>query len=105
MGVDVLDDVAHREGSIPLLTCNCPRCWLLSARDAHPRKLPIFTVYSRPKDAPDSVIVRLWLNDGSTAGAWQFLDVDDAHRALERLGLYWMPRQPGDEPQIVGTWL
>lgn len=107
MDLDALyvHDVAHRSGSIPLLTCNCPGCWLMSARDAHPDELPIFVVYDKPRDALESVIVRLWLTDGTTAGVWQFLDVDDANHTLEQLGLVWMPRQADDEPQIVGSWI
>lgn len=105
MDVDALEDVTHRENGIPMLTCNCPRCWLLGARDAHPNKLPIFTVFNKPTDAPNSVIVRLFLNDGTTNGVWSFSNVDEAHHVLERLGLYFMPRDPTDPAPVVGTWI
>lgn len=68
--------------------------------------LSLWVVYDRPTDYPHGVIARRHaVPGGPTEDVVQgsHLDVLDWH--FSRQGLHWWPRQPGDEPRIVGVWL
>jgi hypothetical protein len=80
--------------------------------------LGMFTVYDRPKDFPHSVVVRrfwswsiLWPNGVRRAARHHdpeirgFFDLEAARNWCESQGLYRLPRQPGDDPKIVETWI
>ena len=72
------------------------------------RALEIWTIYRRPADYPIFYVVRRsfvrdggWLENDPEARL--AIDLDEA-RKLIPWGLYRMPRQEDDEPQIVETW-
>lgn len=68
--------------------------------------LPVFTVFDRPDDFPDWVVVRLFLGDGRPT-TFHFLaaELAKARRVLEGLGLTRMERSPHDSAYIVESWL
>jgi hypothetical protein len=79
-----------------------------SDRTTPPDRLVIYTVFDRPGDHPDAVIVT---RDVIEAGAirrlphlWSFPDVASAGGFLAGLGLHRQDRAPGDVPAIVEVW-
>lgn len=71
-------------------------------------ELLIWTVYDHPRDYPAEWIARCWtIRDGQPAPTTDIRrgPTLDAVRALLPPGLFRLDRQPGDEPQIVETWL
>lgn len=72
--------------------------------------MQMWTVYERPSDFPDDYVARRW---DIVRGAREPIasGVLFAAKTLEQLrellpeGLHRMPRQEGDEPQIVEVWL
>lgn len=73
--------------------------------------MTIFTVYERPLDFPDQVIVRghdLFASGGPPVAREEceaFDDLAAARKSLYLRGLSRMGREPGDEPQIVESWI
>lgn len=81
--------------------------------------LPIWTIYDRPSDFPDSVILReswswVFCWPGRTTGVAnltpaphcrQFQTITQARTLCRHWGLYCLARQPGDDPVIVETWI
>ena len=72
----------------------------------------MYTVYDRPVDFPNSVVVRRFTitEAGATADRLPFIvgpDVETVTTVLldRRPGLYNLGRQEGDRPQIVATWI
>jgi hypothetical protein len=78
--------------------------------------LVMWTLYKQPLDYPHGYLARKWLVGGghrdpiSTQEAFGTKDVGEAD--LERLremfyraGMTFLPRNAGDEPQIMGCWL
>lgn len=67
-----------------------------------------YTIYDRPADYPDAVVVRRWrITPGQPvdSGVWCLaLDIDSARKSIPP-GLVCMERQPDDDPTIVETWL
>lgn len=66
--------------------------------------LPMWVIYERPRDFPNSFVVRLWDMDRPTA---QFCVGPslDVVRDLIPPGATQLSRHPMDEPQIVEVWL
>lgn len=91
--------------SMHMPTCgSCLPCVLFESRGDTGR-LPIFAVYDRPLDAPEHVIVRMWMDDMPTRHAWQFATLEAARSVLAGLPLYRLTRTAEDDPKIVETWL
>jgi len=72
--------------------------------------LEVFTIYRRPLDFPDVpfVVRRFVITPAgvrSTDDVFGLTDLDAGRAGLAELGLVCVPRQEGDEPQIVETWL
>lgn len=70
--------------------------------------LQIWTVYDHPTDHPHAFIARLWIvRQGREYATNQLIEADtlDALRAKLPPGLYRMPRDVGDDPVIVETWI
>jgi hypothetical protein len=71
----------------------------------------IYTIYDRPRDYPDRVVVRPWVVVPGSLEAVPlkicrtYETVEQAREACRRFGLYKLDRQPGDDPCIVETWL
>lgn len=69
--------------------------------------LIIWTLYERPLDYPNGYVVRRSVS--SAAGivndlVAQYAPTLELAMRLAPPGLFWMPRQPGDDPCILGTW-
>ena len=73
--------------------------------------LPMWTVYDRPKDHPDLIIARLWRTlpaPEATNFAMSVpadYGVGPVRGILAEAGFVMLDRHPGDEPQIVETWM
>lgn len=74
------------------------------------RELEMFTVYKRPRDFPSWFVVRRFIIGGDNPEPQPMNIVavcdtlDEARRAIPP-GKTPLSRSPGDEPQIVETWL
>lgn len=69
------------------------------------KALEIWTVYDHPKDYPHHFVARKFLYDQPTSDVAVAPDLKTLRRHFQRWGLYCLPRQPGDDPKIVETWL
>ncbi len=63
--------------------------------------LELWTIYDSPIDLPGSFVARKWVLDKPTSELLQDKTLDGLRAKL----LHCMPRSPGDEPQIVETWI
>ena len=71
-------------------------------------KLAMWTVYDHPKDFPDKFVARKWLVATEPVATDEHLVSDSLEwlrRRFEEMGLYCIPRNPGDDPNIVEVWL
>lgn len=74
-------------------------------------KLSMWTVYERPHDYPEGFVVRRWIVGPSgqllSGDAWfgETLDAVRGFLAQHYPGMIRLARSPGDEPQIVETWI
>ena len=66
--------------------------------------LELWTIYDSPIDLPGSFVARKWVLDKPTSELLQDKTLEGL-RAKLPYGLHCMPRSPGDEPQIVETWI
>lgn len=70
-------------------------------------RLPTWTVYRSPLDYPDNWVARMFLTLPEPQPTFYAVigdSLEEVRRALP-LGLWRIDRSPGDEPQIVETWL
>lgn len=71
--------------------------------------LVMWTIYDHPTDWPEWYVARAFTitPEGSEPGDTVELhrDIEALRRAMQRRGLYCLPRNEGDEPQIVETWI
>ena len=69
-----------------------------------PNKLPVWVVYKKPSDYPEKYVARLFLSEQATD---EIKIADDLKTLRDMLpeGLYRLPRQQGDDPVILETWL
>lgn len=79
-----------------------------SAPDRH-GPLSIWTVYDHPADRPDKFVARRWeaQNGPEPVPTNDILEADtlEALRRLLPPHLFRMPRQDGDDPVIVESWI
>lgn len=70
-------------------------------------QLSIWTVYERPLDHPQKFVARRWASFLEPAPTADVILADDLGELRKMLpaGLVRMPRQPGDDPVIVETWI
>ena len=66
--------------------------------------LELWTIYDSPIDHPGSFVARKWVLDKPTSELFQDKTLEGLRAKLPP-GLHCMPRSPGDEPQIVETWM
>lgn len=66
--------------------------------------LELWTIYDSPIDLPGSFVARKWVLDKPTSELLQDKTLEGLRAKLPN-GLHCMPRSPGDEPQIVETWM
>ena len=77
-----------------------------------PEVLELYVIYASPSDYPARFVVRRWLiqigEDGlSPDGLAPLAVVEDLETARRRVpeGLVCVPRERGDDPVIVETWI
>lgn len=81
----------------------------LPAKPTETKKgLSIWTIYNKPKDFPNTVVARLW--NVSSAGKFATNEIRVAPtleevRSLLPPGLYKVPREKGDDPCIIESWI
>lgn len=70
-------------------------------------ELHLWTIYQHPKDFPEGYVVREWIQQGDrvTAGTATRHPTLEEARGFIPPGLYRLMREPGDEPQVLETWL
>lgn len=68
-------------------------------------QLMIWAVYRNPADAPGRCVLRPFLGATPLMACVVADTVEELAGHCRRLGLTRLPRSPGDEPQIVETWL
>ena len=79
--------------------------------DRAPDELMMVTLYAKPLDYPNGCVLRpTYTSAGRTRAHSQALYMTDLREAFafmleEFSDLCPLPRQEGDEPQIVGTWI
>lgn len=68
---------------------------------------PLWTVYRRPRDQPDSeYYVRLWYGEKPTSDEEGFDTLEKARRRIAECGGTWcLARSEGDDPVIVEAWI
>jgi hypothetical protein len=74
--------------------------------------LRMWTLYENPRDFPGMFVLREWAVTGNPDGEPRPLPgvfvaprLEPLRAEMERRGLFRMPRNPDDEPQIVETWI
>lgn len=71
--------------------------------------LSIWTIYDRPRDFPNTFVARRHeAMAGATRPTQDVMICTDLERLrdhLARMGLTMIPREPGDDPMIVESWL
>lgn len=79
------------------------------AQDRENGYLPMYVLYDHPKDYPDYYVVRRWKSrEGLEPDPQPFLwrkDLEQVHKNMARMGLVFIPRDPTDDPVIMGTYL
>jgi len=67
---------------------------------------PMWTIYDRPTDFPESYVVRLWWGVTPEPDAHSFPTLAEAreHVAIHG-GCFYIPRAPSDDPAVLETWL
>lgn len=76
-------------------------------RHDRPDVLQMWTVYERPRDFPNDYVVREWhvIKGRSQAAHALTAPTLEEARALVPPDCYRLPRQVGDDPNIVEVWL
>jgi hypothetical protein len=66
--------------------------------------LAIWVIYERPRDYPNSFVVRRWSGGKPARFCQVFNTLQEARDAIPN-GLCCLERQPDDDPSIKETWL
>lgn len=70
--------------------------------------ITMWTVYDRPRDYPDHVVVRRWkIRDGVPSPTDEHFTFDSLEEARASIppGLAVIPRFADDDPKIVEVWM
>lgn len=65
----------------------------------------MYVIYDHPTDFPNKFVVRIHTVPGGATAVFGLFDSLDDARAYLPGGLICLKRYPGDEPQIVETWV
>lgn len=69
----------------------------------------VYTIYEKPKDYPDHIVLRKWTVDHSTGKAYpgpvEVCDSLAEARSKIPRGFHNMRRMPGDDHTIVESWI
>ncbi len=70
-------------------------------------QLSLWTVYERPTDFPEKFVARRWIVAPQPLATDDAIFADDLEglRKMIPAGLIQIPRQLGDDPVIVETWV
>ena len=70
-------------------------------------QLTVWTIYERPADYPQGFVVRPFeiTSFGPQPGSARYASDLEAARRLVPPGLYCLPRQAGDDPVVVESWI
>lgn len=86
------------------IAANTVEAWPVARRsDA----LVMYVIYRQPLDHPDKIVTRKFFVTDKANPTHEFMLHDSLQAARVALpdGLYCIPRSPGDEPQIVESWV
>ena len=82
---------------------------IVQAEAAKRGVLTIWTVYKKPRDYPTGWIARMHDVDGAvvkpTGHVIKAVELEPIREKLARAGLVCIPRQEGDQRQIVESWI
>ena len=70
--------------------------------------MEMWTIYDHPHDYPDHFVARKFIGvngEPCPTGTWKYAKTLDAVRDMIPWGLMCFPRQPGDHPTVVETWM
>ncbi|PWC64010.1 hypothetical protein TSH7_10050 [Azospirillum sp. TSH7] len=69
--------------------------------------LLIWTIYDNPSDAPGRFVLRPFSSRNGQPDTWACTSktAEALRELMQRLGLTCMPRQNGDDPVILESWL
>lgn len=71
--------------------------------------LPMWTIYDHPRDAPDLFVARKHLIERgfsvATSEAFACKSLEPLRERMLEMGLTCLPRQEGDDPVIVESWI
>ncbi len=73
------------------------------------RQLEFWTVYEKPLDFPGQFVARRFEIRGGRSEPTNVALLAESRQEIDAQfsgkGYTWLPRNPGDEAQIVGSWL
>jgi hypothetical protein len=82
---------------------------IIQAEAAKRGRLSIWTVYNRPRDYPTGWVARMFEVGGAelkpTGHVIKCMDPDPIREKLTRARLTVLPRQDGDDAEIVESWI
>jgi hypothetical protein len=82
---------------------------IVQAEAAKRGRVSIWTIHERPKDYPIGFVAKMF--ELSSAGprparyAIRSEELEPIREKLSRAGLVCLPRDDGDEPQIIESWI
>jgi hypothetical protein len=82
---------------------------IVEAEAAKRGRVSIWTIHERPKDYPTGFVAKMF--ELSSAGpqptryAIRSEELEPIREKLSRAGLVCLPRDDGDEPQIIESWI
>ena len=70
-----------------------------------PDGLTVYTIYDHPTDYPEHFVVRKWKNNSISDGILGISKTLEGARKLLPEGCAVIPKDDGDDPKIVESWL
>lgn len=78
-------------------------------RACYPNSTQLVTVYDSPTDAPDRYVARLTMLQKGIAEATNVYlitkHLSEIQELMPSAAYHWLPRDPKDEPHILGVWI
>jgi hypothetical protein len=81
---------------------------MTTLRNVDRRRLPMWTIYDRPKEFPAGYLARLWYSlpqPEATALVIPNDDLEVLRDYFAEIGCTLLPRSEADQPNIVESWL
>ena len=98
------EDREFRNAEAAERAANVVQAWPEASRDV---SIVMYVIYRHPLDHPTKIVTRKFLINDQPRPTKEYLlhdSIEDARTALPR-GLWQIPRDPNDEPQIVESWV